>query len=188
MPLADSKLEKSINAALAANDLRALCRAIDRGILEFSSIIEFAHAARVDRVTLYRAFRLEKGSALDTMIRVLRVLGLQLAVEVRGEELNSSTRTRDNLGRPKNSSARVNARRFTVAFERGEMLLLLDVFTESLRAQENVSDFANKTIRSREALYRVFTGPGTPRFSTIMSFLNALGLRLVVRTLSLRGA
>lgn len=187
MPLADSKLEKSINAALAANDLRALCRAIDRGILEFSSIIEFAHAARVDRVTLYRAFRLEKGSALDTMIRVLRVLGLQLAVEVRGEE-NSSTRTRDNLGRPKNSSARVNARRFTVAFERGEMLLLLDVFTESLRAQENVSDFANKTIRSREALYRVFTGPGTPRFSTIMSFLNALGLRLVVRTLSLRGA
>jgi hypothetical protein len=82
----------------------------------------------VDRVTLYRAFRLEKGSALDTMIRVLRVLGLQLAVEVRGEE-NSSTRTRDNLGRPKNSSARVNARRFTVAFERGEMLLLLDVFT-----------------------------------------------------------
>jgi len=65
----------------------------------------------------------------------------------------------------------------------GEVDLLVEVFKESLRAQENVAEFAGKTIRTREALYRVFTQSPMPGFSTLLSFLNALELQFAVRRL-----
>ena len=42
------------------------------------------------------------------------------------------------------------ARRFTAAFKKGEMDALVSVFRETLLSQENVAEFASKTIRSRE--------------------------------------
>jgi DNA-binding phage protein len=60
---------------------------------------------------------------------------------------------------------------------------LVKVFKATLDAQENVAEFAGKTIRTRETLYRVFTQYPTPRFSTLLSFLNALELRFGVRRL-----
>ena len=76
------------------------------------------------------------------------------------------------------------ARRFNIAFTSRKADLLLAAFAESLRLQANVSHFASKTNVSREALYRIFTGPRTPRFTTVLSFLNALGLRFAVRRVS----
>jgi probable addiction module antidote protein len=78
-------VERPLNAAFETNDLRRICRAVDAAVLRSGSIIEIARAAELDRVTLYRAFRLERGPALDNMIKVLRVLGFRLVVEVRGE-------------------------------------------------------------------------------------------------------
>lgn len=172
--------EKLLTAAFEASDLRRICSAVDAGILQFSSIIEVARAAEVDRVTLYRAFRLGKGPALDTMIKVLRVLGFQLVVQAR----HTIDTAKPPSTRPRAAAnAEATARVFSTAFESGENGPLLKAFAETLRAQENVTEFARKTIRSREALYRVFTGPRTPRFSTTLSYLNALGLRFAVRRL-----
>lgn len=91
-PAFESKdVEKLLNAAFETNDLQRICRAVDAAVLRFGSIIESARAAEVDRVTLYRAFRLP---ALDNMIRVLRVLGFKLIVEVRYEVANREGRAR----------------------------------------------------------------------------------------------
>lgn len=188
MALVSNDLEKLLNAAFATNDLHRICRAIDAGVLKSLSIIEIAQAAEVDRTTLYRAFRCEKGPALDTMIKVLRVLGFQLVVEVEYQRaINTANRSSKRGGRRvKNElgpDAKATARIFTAAFRSREIGPLLKAFAQTLRAQENVAEFARKTIRARETLYRVFTGPRTPRFSTVLSFLDALGLRFAVRRL-----
>ena len=85
-------VEKLLNAAFETNDLQRICRAVDAAVLRSGSIIEIVRAAELDRVTLYRAFRLEKGPALNNMIKVLRVLGFRLVVEVRREVANSHER------------------------------------------------------------------------------------------------
>ena len=177
-------VEKLLNAAFETNDLQRICRAVDAAVLRSGSIIEIVRAAELDRVTLYRNFRLAKGPALDNMIKVLRVLGFRLVVEVRREVANSHERDAPVEGR---SSARkqaaATARQFTAAFKTEEMDLLVKVFKETLHSQENVAEFAGKTIRTREALYRVFTQNPMPRFSTLLSFLNALELQFAVRRL-----
>lgn len=66
--------------AFATSDLRSICRAVDAAVVG-EGIAKIAQAAKVDRTTIYRAFRCESGPALDTMVRVLRVLGLRLIVK-----------------------------------------------------------------------------------------------------------
>jgi DNA-binding phage protein len=132
---------------------------------------------------LYRGFRLERGLALGNMVKVLRVLGFRLIVEVR-PEVSNGERAIESVaeGNPRKNQF-ATARRFTAAFKKGEMDALVSVFRETLLSQENVAEFASKTIRSRESLYRAFTKNPMPRFSTLLSFLNALGLRFAVRRL-----
>jgi DNA-binding phage protein len=172
-------VEKLLNAAFKTNDLRSICRAVDAAVIQSGSIIQVARAAELDRVTLYRAFRLERGPALDNMIKVLRVLGFRLVVEVCSE----ASMPLGEGGRERIQTAAI-ARRFSAAFKTGELELLGKVFKETLCAQENVAEFAAKTIRTREALYRVFAQNPMPRFSTLLSCLNALELRFGVRSLS----
>ena len=177
-------VEKLLNAAFETNDLQRICRAVDAAVLRSGSIIEIARAAELDRVTLYRTFRLAKGPALDNMIKVLRVLGFRLVVEVRREVANSHERDVPVEGRSSvRKRAAATARQFTAAFKTEEMDSLVKVFKETLHSQENVAEFAGKTIRTREALYRVFTQNPMPRFSTLLSFLNALELQFAVRRL-----
>jgi len=159
---------------------------VDACILSCSNVTEFSQAAEVDRTTLYRAFRLANGPALDTMTKVLQALGFELIVRVRDEaaKLRSESERLDKSSGFNSESRRATkaaARRFNIAFASRNVNLLLAAFAESLRFQANVSHFASKTNVSREALYRIFTGPRTPRFSTVLSFLNALGLRFAVR-------
>jgi DNA-binding phage protein len=117
------------------------------------------------------------------MIKVLRVLGFHLIVELRCE-LASGHEELPKVGRSGGRKrAAASARRFTAAFKSGEMDELAEVFKQTLREQENVAEFAGKTIRTREALYRVFTQNPMPRFRTLLSFLNALELRFAVRRL-----
>ena len=175
-------VEKLLNEAFETNDLRRICRAVDAAVVQSGSIVEIARAAEVDRVTLYRAFRLERGPALDNMIKVLRVLGFRLVVKVRNEANSQASDAPAGGGRARRRAA-ATARRFTAAFKTGEMESLVKVFKATLDAQENVAEFAGKTIRTRETLYRVFTQYPTPRFSTLLSFLNALELRFGVRRL-----
>jgi DNA-binding phage protein len=177
-------VEKLLNEAFETNDLQRICRAVDAAVLRSGSIIEIVRAAELDRVTLYRAFRLERGPSLDNMIKVLRVLGFRLVVEVGAEVANNDASGAPTGGESTaRNQAATTARRFTAAFKTGDRELLVKVFKETLRAQENVTEFAGKTIRTRETLYRTFTQYPTPRFSTLLSFLNALDLRFGVRRL-----
>jgi len=176
-------VERLLNSAFETSDMKNICRAVDAAVLQSGGVIEIARTAKIDRVTLYRAFRLERGPTLDNMIKVLRVLGFHLIVELRCE-LASGHEELPKVGRSGGRKrAAASARRFTAAFKSGEMNQLAEVFKQTLREQENVAEFAGKTIRTREALYRVFTQNPMPRFRTLLSFLNALELRFAVRRL-----
>jgi probable addiction module antidote protein len=168
------KAEKSLRVALATNNLRRICRAIDVAVHQVGVEIA-AQTANVDRTTLYRAFRLRNGPALETMVRVLEVLGLALTVEVK-----SSQEASEHSGRVPDVRAGEAARFLTAAFRSHDLDSVVMAFAEILSSQENVSEFARQTIRSREHLYRAFELPRRPRFSTLLSLLNALGLRFSV--------
>jgi probable addiction module antidote protein len=163
------RLRKSLDAALATNDLQQICRAVDANVLQGGCVSELARTAGIDRTTLYRAFRWKKGPALHTMIRVLEVLGLQLEVDVR----KGRSRKVPDL-------ANARARLFSAAFRSGKAEALYSVFNDAVREQENVAAFAQKVNITREAIYRIFTGPQTPRLGTVVSLLKALDLRLVL--------
>ena len=176
-----TNLEKLMKDAFATNNLQCIYRAVDAGIFQTSTIIDVAQAAEVDRTTLYRAFRLENGPSLNTMRRVLRALEFQLVVEPLKE-----MEAQSNPASARDKSVRAMSRQFTIAFNSGDSKPLFRVFSQALRAQENVSQFATRTIVSRESLYRAFTGPKTPKFRTVLSFLNALELRFSVQRLPRR--
>ena len=168
------KLEKSLNAAFTTNDLHRICRAVDAAILKSPSIIKVAQDAGVNRTTLYRAFRREKGPALSTMINVLRVLGFQIVVQANRQRASnratSKPRAVGALSRH-SADAKATARLLTLAFRSCESGLVLKALAETLHGQENIALVARKTITARETLYRAFTPPRIPRFSTVLSFL-----------------
>jgi DNA-binding phage protein len=173
------EVEVSLGLAFATNDLRRICSAVDVAVVR-CGISDLARDAELDRTTLYRAFRLKKGPGLDTMITVLRVLGFCLIVETKGQSrFQSANRSRH----APHLNARATARLLTVAFRTGDLDLVNQAFAKTLSSQENVSELARKTIRSREALYRAFAFHHVPRFSTALSFLNALELQFGVKQL-----
>ena len=95
------------------------------------------------------------------MIKVLRVLGFRLVVEVCSEASSHIAGMPAEAGRRERKQAVKVAHRFTAAFKAGEMVALGKVFKEMLYSQENVAEFAGK------ALYRTFTQNPVPRFSTL---------------------
>lgn len=186
MPKIDitQRLEKSLNAAFATNDLHRICRAIDAAVLDSPSIIGVAQDAGIDRTTFYRAFRCEKGPALNTMINVLRALGFHLIVQTNRQRAINPENRRPRDGRAlykRGADAKTTARLLTVAFKGRELRLIVEALAETLYAQENIAEVARKTIRPRETLYRSFTAPRIPRFSTVLSFLDALELQFAVK-------
>ena len=173
------EVEVSLGVAFATNDLRRICSAFDVAVVR-CGISDVARDAELDRTTLYRAFRLKKGPGLDTMITVLRVLGFRLIVETKDQSGFQSANRSRHAPHP---NARATARLLTVAFRTGDLDLVNEAFAKTLSLQENVSELARKTVRSRGALYRAFAFRRTPRFSTVLSFLNALELQFGVKQL-----
>jgi probable addiction module antidote protein len=159
--------EDAINAALATGELRSICRAVDAAVVR-GGIAKVAQTAEVDRTTIYRAFRRGSGPALDTMVRVLRVLGLRLIVKI--EPYPSSDASRQ--------VSKTTARSLATAFISGDLDLAIEALARAVRSHDNVSELARATSLSRENLYRSFAFPRIPRFRTVLIFLNALGLRL----------
>jgi probable addiction module antidote protein len=174
---------KILEKAFITNDLRRICRAIDAAMMEYG-LTKIAREACVDRSTLFRAFRHGKGPSLHTMVTILRILKVRLVVKVKfklaDQNTKRSNRRSDNL-----RDAKKSARALTVAFRSGNQCLVSKAFGETLRLQENVSEIARHTIRSREALYRAFSHPRDPQFSTALSFLNALGLRFALEKMTM---
>lgn len=159
----------ALKAAFATSDLRRICRAIDAAVLE-NGFANVAYESNVARTTIHRAFRCENGPALDTLVKVLQVLGLHLIVEIRTKPMSE---------RP-GHDAKAAARLLTMAFRGRDLHLVIAALATVLSSQDNIAELARNTILTRENLYRTFEYPRIPRFRTALTFLNAIGLQFGV--------
>jgi DNA-binding phage protein len=174
-----------LQKAFATNNLRTICKAIDDEMLRHSSITEVCELAKVNRTTLFRAFRRRQGAGLDTIITVLGALGFRLAVtasEHRKTRADASTSDRNIL--EKTCSGEGVARKLTEALNSSDVRPVIKAFAEILQAQDNIARLSKKTIRCRETFYRAFVYPRVPRFSTALTLLNALEFTFMVRRAS----
>ncbi len=67
------------------------------------------------------------------------------------------------------------------AIEDGNEQLMLAVMRDVVRAMMGMSELAQRTGLSREALYNTLSENGNPRLSSLVEILHALGLELSVR-------
>jgi probable addiction module antidote protein len=155
--------QNSLNAACKTGDRAKICSAIYAMILATDNISAFARKAGADRSMLYRSFKRNPG--LDLVLKVLSAADFKVVVVD-----HPKRRTKPSLVSEHLSSA----------FDSEEITLITKAFSKTLRAQDNVASFAKKTNLPRETLYRSFTAPHVPKLDTVLSFLNALGLRLAV--------
>jgi probable addiction module antidote protein len=72
----------------------------------------------------------------------------------------------------------------TRAFETADTVAIVKALDDTLRAQENIVEFAKKASLERSSLYRSFSPNRDPQFSVVVHFLRALGLRFAVVSLS----
>jgi probable addiction module antidote protein len=112
------------------------------------------------------------------MLKVVRVLGFHLTVEPGRLSVFHAINCLSQ--RAPSPQAKATAQSLTVALRSCDPTATIEALGETLRAQENVSELARKTIRWRETLYRTFSYPNVPRFSTVLSFLDALGLQFSI--------
>jgi probable addiction module antidote protein len=179
-------IETSLNTALRTADVHAICAAIDAAIHKSPNVSSLAEEAGLDRANLYRTFRIgQRGPRLDLTIKILSALGFRLVVEfVRQPKISPSQFGRSGKSDAHlelRSNSRLVAQYLTRAFDTSQTAEIVAAFSDVLRAQENVAGLAEKTVVTRPSLYRAFTPPRVPRLSTVVSFLNALGLRLAVK-------
>ena len=166
-------LNKSLKTAFATNDLKCICRAVDAAACSYG-LTRMSQDAKIDRATLFRAFRRENGPSLATMVRLLACLGFRLIVEMKDQQPKPLESRSDDL------STKMTSLYLATACKSDDLRIMMEAFAEVLSWQVNVSEVARNTIRWRESLYRAFEARHVPRFSTVLSFLDAIGLRFSV--------
>ncbi|MEX2523703.1 MAG: addiction module antidote protein [Gammaproteobacteria bacterium] len=82
----------------------------------------------------------------------------------------------DYLTAPEDIAEYINA-----AIEDGDERLMLTALNDVARAALGMSELAERTGLSREALYNTLSENGNPRFSSLLEILHALGLEVSVR-------
>jgi DNA-binding phage protein len=158
------KIQNTLNAAFKTGDLATICLAIDAMIFATDNVSAFALKAGVGRAMLYRAFK-NHNPRLNLVLRVLSAADFKLVV----------------IDHPKfGTKPSLISKRLSGAFETAEITLITKALSENLRAQKNVVTFSEKANLNRVSLYRSFTAPRVPTLATVLSFLNALRLRLAV--------
>lgn len=163
-------LEQSLKAAFATSDLKCICRAVDAAACSYG-LSRISQDSKIDRATLFRAFRRENGPSLATMVRVLASLDFRLIVEMKDPPSKLVESCSDSL------STKMASVYLATACRRDDLRIMIEAFAEVLSWQDNVSELARNTIRWRESLYRAFQPRHVPRFSTVLSFLDAIRLR-----------
>jgi probable addiction module antidote protein len=159
------KTQNSLNAACKTGDRETICSAINAMILGHN-VRALALKAGIDRTMLYRAFKRNPG--LDLVLKVLSAADFKLVVVDHPKRHTKPSLVSEHL---------------RSAFDSEEITLITKAFSKTLRAQGNVVMFAKKANLPRVTLYRSFTAPRVPRLGTVLSVLNALGLRLAVSQL-----
>jgi probable addiction module antidote protein len=141
------------------------------------NVSKLAKDVGTERLVLYRTFRGDKGPRLSMVVRVLSSAGFQLAVKA---EEHSQEGKLNRFGQTRKACAKF----LTRAFETSDTVAIVKALDDTLRAQENVVEFAKKASLDRSSLYRSFSPNRDPQFSTVVHFLRALGLRFAVVSLS----
>jgi DNA-binding phage protein len=160
------KLQNTLNAAFKTGDRATICSAINALILATGNVSAFALKAGADRSMLYRAFK--RNPRLDLVLRVLSAADFRFVVV-----------DHPRIGtKPSLISKRLNR-----AFDTEEITQIVSAFSQTLREQ-NVSLLAEKANMNRVGLYKCFSIPRVPRLGTVLSFLNALGLRPAVNSVN----
>jgi DNA-binding phage protein len=161
-----------LDAGFKSGSIETIVLAIDSLVRGSPNISRLAKDVRINRVTLYR-FRNEVNPRLDTVASILRASGLRLVVESKPNRLALA-------------NSKFTSEFLTRAFDSSDTVKIVEAFAETLRAQENVSEFALNASLYRSSLYRAFTHPHVPKMRTVIEFLQALGLRLAVRSRNTR--
>mgnify|MGYP001600995504 CR=1 FL=1 len=81
----------------------------------------------------------------------------------------------EDLKNPKEAQAYLNA-----ALEEGDEKLFLIALTNVLEAQGGLASFAKRTHLNRVSLYKMLSRRGNPEWESILSLLNALGIKFQV--------
>jgi DNA-binding phage protein len=156
---------QKLNAAFLTGDREKLCVAISAVIMGTGNVSAFALKAGVDRTMLYRAFKHNPG--FDIVLKFMRAADLKLIAFDRPEFFLEPS---------------LLSRKISAALDTDDIRLIVKAFREVLHAQENIFRLAEKIDMSRAALYRTFAYPRVPRLGTLLNFLNALNMRLAVKT------
>ena len=157
-----------LKSAFATNDMERICKAVYDAVRR-RGVTRVAQSAGVDRATLSRSLRHNKGLKLATMTNVLRALGCGLVVKVR---LMS-------LGCPGLGAERL-AHLISNGFRSGDLDLAVAAMAAAVRSQDNISELAREADLSRENLYRAFAYPRSPHIRTVLGVLRALELEVAV--------
>ena len=179
-----------LEAAFKTADPPTIFAAMDALVRTSPSISKLARDAGRGRSLLYRTFRGDKGPKLSMVVGVLNSAGFQLIVSVHRNHPqdgrpNSKGHARKTTAHLElRSNPRACAKFLTRAFETSDTIAIVKALDDTLRAQENVLEFAKKASIARSSLYRSFSPNRDPQFSRVVHFLRALGLRFAVVSLS----
>jgi probable addiction module antidote protein len=160
--------QKQLNVAFKTGDRETICTAVSAMLLGVKNVTAFARKAGVDRTVLYRAFNYDPG--LDLVLKVLSGLDFTIVVVD-----FPKIRTKPSLA----------CELLNSAFDTDEIAKIIKALGETLRSQ-NVTQLAKKANLDRRSLYKSFTSFRIPRIGTVLSFLNAVGLRLAVKPRSFK--
>jgi DNA-binding phage protein len=155
---------QNLNAAFKTGDQAKICAAILAVIVETGNVKAFALKAGVDRTNVYRLPNYNPN--FDFVLKVLNAADFELRVVDHPRIRSKQSKICRQLAR---------------AFGSGDIKQIRNAFSKTLRAQKNVSLFAEQVSVDRAALYRAFTAPRIPSLRTALGFLHALDLRLAVR-------
>ena len=179
-----------LEAALKTADPPTIFAAMDALVRTSPSVSKLARDAGRGRSLLYRTFRGDKGPKLSMVVGVLNSAGFQLIVSVHRNHPqdgrpNSKGQARKTTAHLElRSNPRACAKFLTRAFETSDTIAIVKALDDTLRAQENVVEFAKEASFHRSSIYRSFSPNKDPQFSTVVRFLRALGLRFAVVSLS----
>jgi probable addiction module antidote protein len=179
-----------LEAALKTADPPTIFAAMDRLVRMSPNVSKLAKDAGAERSRLYRTFRGDKGPRLSMVVRVLNSADFQLIVNAHGSHPQNGRPNRTGQARKTTahlelrSNPNACAKFLTGAFETSDTIAIVKALDDTLRAQENVLEFAKKTSIARSSLYRSFSPNRDPQFSVVVRFLRALGLRFAVVSLS----
>lgn len=179
LPVCSSRLNKAFETA----EITEVCGAIDE-LIRLQSISRIAQQSGIERAHLYNAFSSQRGPRLSTVISVLQAIGLQLLVKPKQLSCKGSL----EFGRsetkqfPKLRSQQTSTAQFlNKTFATRDLRSIAEAFGEVIRAQENVTAFAQQAGLERTRLYRCFGGALTPEFSAVLGVVDALGLQLLTK-------